>query len=258
MSPSRPYASRSSRETFPVKLSINSEHLTVQRAPEYRARDMGPILLPPPPRAGSVGPIPLPPPPRPSAIGPIPRDIGPILKDMGPIPLPPPPYQSGRPPLSAPRGRVFSAPDNKFDPQLEACFPLIFDHYDKPGRALGWEPVPLKLVKELKDACALYGPKAPYIQASFWKKPQCCFIDPKATCVTANLKHGFQPRRASCVLRAACVRPRLLHLLAGCLGHLPAQGLQTEYTSRLLPSGPTGWAFTARVRILGSLSISRL
>ena len=81
---------------------------------------------------------------------------------MGPIPLPPPPYQSGRPPLSAPRGRVFSAPDDTFDPQLEACFPLIFDHYDKPGRALGWKPVPLKLVKELKDACALYGPKAPY------------------------------------------------------------------------------------------------
>ena len=110
ISPIRPCAAKSLQETSPVQSSIKSEHQTVQRAPEYRARDMGPILLPPPPRAGSVGPIPLPPPPRPSAIGPIPRDIGPILKDMGPIPLPPPPYQSGRPPLSAPRGRVFFCP----------------------------------------------------------------------------------------------------------------------------------------------------
>ena len=171
ISPIRPYAAKSLQETSPVQSSIKSEHQTVQRAPEYRARDMGPIPLPPPPRAGCVGPILLPSPPRPS-------NIGSISKDMRLMPLISPPYQGGRASLSAPWGRVFSAPNDKFDPQLKACFPIIFEPTDN-GRTIRWEAVPLKLVKGLKDACALYGPKAPYTMqlvralAGKWLTPHC-------------------------------------------------------------------------------------
>ena len=95
MSPIRPYAAMSLQKTSPVQSSIKSEHQTVQRAPEYRARDMRPIPLPPPPRVGCVGPILLPSPPRPSNIGSIPRD-------MRLTPLTSPLYQGGRASLSAP------------------------------------------------------------------------------------------------------------------------------------------------------------
>jgi len=95
MSPIRPYAPKSLQETSPVQSSVKSEHQTAQRALEYRARNIGPIPLPPPPRVGCVGPIPLPSPPRPS-------NIGSILRDMRLMPLTPPPYQGGRASLSAP------------------------------------------------------------------------------------------------------------------------------------------------------------
>ena len=76
-------------------------------------------------------------------------------------PLPPPPYKGEGPPLEAPRRRVFSSPDDELDPHLEACFPIIFG--GSGGRtAPHWEPIPMKMIKELKQACALYGPKAPY------------------------------------------------------------------------------------------------
>ena len=106
--------------------------------------------LPPPPI-----PPPIPPPPIPP---PIPRRTGPIKPAL----LPPPPYRSGKIPKSIPRRRASSAPGEKFDPQLQACFPLIFDNDESEQKAIDWEPVSFQLVKELKNACISYGPKAPY------------------------------------------------------------------------------------------------
>ena len=150
ISPIRPYAPRNSQDTFPVNPFVTSEYQTVQRAPEYRA--------------GNTEPMSLPPPPIPSQAGPIPKDMKCRPQDIKPITLPPPPYRSGNAPLSIPRRqrRVFSAPGDKFDPQLQACFPLIFDNDEDEQKALGWEPVSFQLVKELKNACVSYGPKAPY------------------------------------------------------------------------------------------------
>ena len=150
MSPIRSYAPRNSQDTFPVNPFVTSEYQTVQRAPEYRAEDMEPM--------------PLPPPPIPSRAGPIPKDMKCRPQDITPITLPPPPYRSGSAPLSIPRRqrRVFSAPGDKFDPQLQACFPLIFGNDEDEQKALCWEPVSFQLVKKLKNACVSYGPKAPY------------------------------------------------------------------------------------------------
>ena len=61
-----------------------------------------------------------------------------------------------------PRRWAFSAPGEKFDPQFQACFPLIFDNDEREQKAINWEPVSFQLVKELKNACISYGPKAPY------------------------------------------------------------------------------------------------
>ena len=76
-------------------------------------------------------------------------------------PIPPPPYEGKRPPLGVSQRRVFSSPEDEFDPHLEACFSVIFEERD--GRDVpSWEPLSMKLIKELKQACALYGATAPY------------------------------------------------------------------------------------------------
>ena len=106
--------------------------------------------------------MPLPPPPIPSRAGPIPKDMKCRPQDITPITLPPPPYRSGKFPILIPRRRAFSAAGEKFDPQLQACFPLIFDNDEREQKAIDWEPVSFQLVKELKNACISYGPKAPY------------------------------------------------------------------------------------------------
>ena len=64
-------------------------------------------------------------------------------------------------PLDTPHRRLFSSPKDEFDPHVEACFPVIFDDYDS-GRAIKWETIPMKMVKELKHACSSYGSRAPY------------------------------------------------------------------------------------------------
>ncbi|XP_010844279.1 PREDICTED: endogenous retrovirus group K member 8 Gag polyprotein-like [Bison bison bison] len=140
-SPIRLYAPRDSQETFPVNPYVTSAYQTVQRAPEYRTENIEPMPLPPPPI----------PPPIPSRTGPI-----------KPTLLLPPPYRSGKIPKSIPRRWASSAPGEKFDPQLQACFPLIFDNDEREQKAIDWEPVSFQLVKELKNACISYGPKAPY------------------------------------------------------------------------------------------------
>ena len=70
------------------------------------------------------------------------------------------------------------SPNDDFDPHLEACFPVIFD--SKQGERVGaiqWEPIQMKMIKELKHACASYGPTAPYtlqlleILAASWMTP---------------------------------------------------------------------------------------
>ena len=76
-------------------------------------------------------------------------------------PLPPHPYRGKGAPLDTPKRRVFSSPEDEFDPQLEACFPVIFDDYGS-GKAIEWEPIPMKMVKELKHVCSSYEPRAPY------------------------------------------------------------------------------------------------
>ena len=135
-SPIRPYAPRDSQETFPVNPYVTSGYQTVQRAPEYRAENMEPMPLPPPPIPSRRGPI------KPALL----------------LPLP---YRNGRAPLSIPWRRAFSAPGEKFDPQLQASFPLIFDNDEREQKAIDWEPVSFQLVKELKNARISYGPKAP-------------------------------------------------------------------------------------------------
>ena len=45
-------------------------------------------------------------------------------------------------------------------PPLEACFPVLFDEWGEDNSS--WEPLPMKLIKELKQACATYGATAPY------------------------------------------------------------------------------------------------
>ena len=64
-------------------------------------------------------------------------------------------------PLDTPHRRLFSSPKDEFDPHVEACFPVIFDDYDS-GRAIKWETIPMKMVKELKHVCSSYGTRAPY------------------------------------------------------------------------------------------------
>ena len=71
------------------------------------------------------------------------------------------PYRGEGPPLKVPWRRVLSSPEDEFDPHLEACFPVIFDG-SSGGRAPHWEPIPMKMIKELKQDCASYGPTAPY------------------------------------------------------------------------------------------------
>ena len=137
-SPIRPYAPRNSQETFPFNPYVTSGYQTIQRAPEYRAEDMEPMPLLPPP---------------------IPSHTGPI----NPTRLPPPSYRSGKFPILIPRRQAFSAAGEKFDPQLQACFPLIFDNDEREQKAIDWEPVSFQLVKELKNACISYVPKAPYM-----------------------------------------------------------------------------------------------
>ena len=76
-------------------------------------------------------------------------------------PIPPPPYEGKGPPLGVSQRRVFSSPEDEFGPHLEACFSVIFEERD--GRDVpSWEPLSMKLIKELKQACALYGATAPY------------------------------------------------------------------------------------------------
>ena len=125
-SPIRLYAPRNSQENFPVNPYVTSEYQTVQRAPEYRAEDMEPMPLPPPPI----------PPPIPSRTGPI-----------KPTTLLPPPYRSGKIPILIPGRQAFSAPGEKFDPQLQAVFPLIFYNNEREQKAIKWEPVSFQLVK---------------------------------------------------------------------------------------------------------------
>ena len=75
--------------------------------------------------------------------------------------LPPPPYRDEGPPLELPWRRVLSSPEDEFDPHLEACFPVVFQK--RGGEEVPfWEPLPMKLFKELRQACALYGATAPY------------------------------------------------------------------------------------------------
>lgn len=78
-------------------------------------------------------------------------------KNMGRLrsPMPPPPHRDEGPPLAVPWRRVLSNPEDEFDPHLEACF-------SNRGETPYWEPLPMKMIKELKQACALYGATAPY------------------------------------------------------------------------------------------------
>ena len=121
-SPIRPYAPRDSQETFPVNPYVTSGYQTVQRAPEYRAENVEPMPLPPPPI-----PPPIPPSTPPPIPPPIPSRTGPIKPAL----LLSPPYRSGKIPISIPRRQTFSAPGEKFDTQLQACFPLIFDNDER-------------------------------------------------------------------------------------------------------------------------------
>ena len=63
--------------------------------------------------------------------------------------LPSTPYKGKGAPLETTRRRVFSSPEDEFDPHLEACFPVIFDK-SSGGRAPHWEPIPMKMVKVLR------------------------------------------------------------------------------------------------------------
>ena len=60
-------------------------------------------------------------------------------------PMPSPtPYGGKGPPLGVPWRRVLSGPKDEFDPELEACFPVIFEERDG-GEVPFWEPLPMKL-----------------------------------------------------------------------------------------------------------------
>ena len=73
--------------------------------------------------------------------------------------MPPPPYRGKDLSLGFSQRRVLSRPEDDFDPYLEACFPVL---YDTDEESPTWEPLPIKLIKELKQACSSYGATAPY------------------------------------------------------------------------------------------------
>ena len=71
-----------------------------------------------------------------------------------------PPQHGGKGPLlGVAQKRVFSSPKDKFDPHLEACFPVLYEGEDLNPT---WEPLPIKIIKKLKQACSSYWATAPY------------------------------------------------------------------------------------------------
>ena len=87
-----------------------------------------------------------------------------------PLRLPPArPYAGNGAPY--PHRRLKDADEDR---TISACSPIVFDEFeDEPV----WEPLPTKLLKELKQACSMYGPQAPYTQilldalAARWMTP---------------------------------------------------------------------------------------
>ncbi|XP_049551763.1 endogenous retrovirus group K member 5 Gag polyprotein-like [Orcinus orca] len=82
---------------------------------------------------------------------------------------PPPPLKARGPPPSPPfnksqgkykKHRRINGEDDDY--AFAACFPVIYEDGFDDDDDVYWEPLPLKLLKELKKACVDYGPLAPY------------------------------------------------------------------------------------------------
>ncbi|XP_026956131.1 endogenous retrovirus group K member 5 Gag polyprotein-like, partial [Sagmatias obliquidens] len=108
-----------------------------------------------------------PPAPLSSSLPPLKRSGHSIL-NVGGLP-PPPPFKAKSPPPPPPfnnnqgknkKHRRINGEDDDY--AFAACFPVIFDNDFDDDDAVYWEPLPLKLLKELKKACIDYGPLAPY------------------------------------------------------------------------------------------------
>ncbi|XP_026956123.1 endogenous retrovirus group K member 10 Gag polyprotein-like, partial [Sagmatias obliquidens] len=97
-----------------------------------------------------------PPAPLRSSFLPLQRSGRSNTKDLSRGLPPPPPFNKGQGEYK--RHRRINNEDNDY--AFAACFPVIFedDFDDEPY----WDPLPLKLLKELKKACVNYGPLAPY------------------------------------------------------------------------------------------------
>ncbi|XP_026956181.1 endogenous retrovirus group K member 5 Gag polyprotein-like [Sagmatias obliquidens] len=77
------------------------------------------------------------------------------ISNVGGLP-PPPPFNKSHGEYK--RHRRINGEDDDY--AFAACFPVIFE--DGFGDDVYWDPLPLKLLKELKKACVDYGPLAPY------------------------------------------------------------------------------------------------
>lgn len=96
-----------------------------------------------------------PPAPLSSSFLPSKRSGHPTLNVRGPPP--PPPFNKGQGEYK--KHRRINGEDDDY--AFAACFPVIFEGgFDDDD--VYWDPLPLKLLKELKKACVDYGPLAPY------------------------------------------------------------------------------------------------
>ncbi|XP_024622787.1 endogenous retrovirus group K member 5 Gag polyprotein-like [Neophocaena asiaeorientalis asiaeorientalis] len=108
----------------------------------------------------------------------------PSLFSRHPPPPPPPSYK-----IEAAYKRSKRIKGEDDDYAFATCFPVIYEgEFDEDVR---WDPLPLKLLKELKQACADYGPLAPYtmtlldVLANRWMTPYDWFQITKA-CLTGG------------------------------------------------------------------------
>ena len=82
---------------------------------------------------------------------------------------PPPPYAGNGAPY--PHRRLKDADE---DPTISACFPIVFGEFEDDEPV--WEPLPMKLLKELKQACSMYGPQAPTMIGATSLNPFISFV----------------------------------------------------------------------------------
>eukprot|EP00070_Physeter_catodon_P036307 XP_028343201.1 endogenous retrovirus group K member 5 Gag polyprotein-like [Physeter catodon] len=104
----------------------------------------------------------LPPPIDPKELPPPPKPIYPSLTQFRhelPLRPTPPPNKLEDTYHHKPQFPSRRAP-SKEDPELAACFPVVFE--GEIDDEVNWEPLAYKIIKELKVACADYGPLAPY------------------------------------------------------------------------------------------------